>query len=90
MRAPRLGRQAQAILAALLEGQTVNPMDAMRLCGSWRLAARVGDLKENGWNVRSERISDGERTYAQYSIPADCQRIEDRQGWLFGDISEVE
>lgn len=83
---PRLGRQAQAILAAMLEGQTVSPMDAMRLCGSWRLAARVGDLKESGWNVVSERVSDNERTYAQYHIPPGCQRIEDAQMDLFGEV----
>ena len=87
---PRLGRQAQAILAAMLEGQTVSPMDAMRLCGSWRLAARIGELKQSGWNVRSERVSDAERTYAQYSIPADCPRIEDRQMDLFGEAEDHE
>ena len=81
----RLGKQSTAILAALLEGQTVSPMDAMRLCGSWRCAARIGELKQSGWNVRSERVSDGERTFAVYSIPLDCPRIEDRQGRLFDE-----
>ena len=90
MTAPRLGKQANAILAALLGGQTVTPMDALREFGSWRLAARVRDLKECGWNIVSERVSDNERTYAQYSIPADCPRIEDAQMDLFGDIPEVE
>ena len=65
-------------------------MDALREFGSWRLAARVQDLKENGWNVVSERVSDNERTYAQYHIPLGCPRIEDAQMDLFGDIPEVE
>ena len=86
MTAPRLGKQATAILAALLGGQTVTPMDALREFGSWRLAARVQDLKENGWNVVSERVSDNERTYAQYHIPPGCQRIEDAQMDLFGEV----
>ena len=87
MSTARLGRQARMILAAMLEGKAVTPMDALREFGSWRLAARVRDLKECGWNIVSERHSDGERIYAQYSIPADCPRIEDRQGRLFGEES---
>ena len=86
----RLGKQSTAILAALLEGQTVSPMDAMRLCGSWRLAARVKDLRLAGWNVVSERVSDGERTFAAYHIPLGCPRIEDRQGRLFGEVEDHE
>ena len=79
----RLGKQSTAILAALLEGQTVSPMDARRLCGSWRLAARVKDLRLAGWNVVSERVSDGERTFAAYHIPLGSPRIIDRQMDLF-------
>ena len=86
----RLGKQSAAILDALLEGKAVTPMDALTLCGSWRLAARVRDLRESGWNVLSERVSDGERTYAQYSIPADCPRIVDRQMDLFGEVEDHE
>lgn len=82
---PRLGRQAQAILAAMLEGQTVSPMDAMRLCGSWRLAARCHDLRACGWNVQSERVSDGERVFATYRIDPDNPRTEDGQQSLFDE-----
>lgn len=85
MSTPRLGRQAQAILAALLAGERITPMGALREFGSWRLAARVRDLKENGWNVVSERVSDNERTFAVYHIPLGCPRIEDNQCRLFGE-----
>ena len=90
MTAPKLGRQAQMILSALLAGERITPMDALREFGSWRLAARVRDLKECGWNIVSERVSDNERTYAQYSIPADCPRIVDRQMDLFGEVEDHE
>lgn len=90
MTAPKLGRQAQMILSALLAGERITPMDALREFGSWRLAARVRDLRESGWNVLSERVSDGERTYAQYHIPLGCPRIEDRQCRLFGEVADHE
>ena len=90
MTAPRLGRQATAILQALLSGEKLSPMDAMKLCGSWRLAARCHDLRLAGWNVKRELVSDGERVFAQYSIPADCPSIEDRQGRLFGEVEDHE
>ncbi len=83
----RLGRQAQMILAALLAGERITPMDALTLCGSWRLAARVKDLRLAGWNVVSERVSDGERTFAAYHVPLGCPRSEDRQGRLFDEES---
>lgn len=85
MTAPRLGKQATAILAALLAGERISPMDALREFGSWRLAARVRDLKESGWNVLSERVSDGERTYATYRIDPGNPRTEDGQQSLFDE-----
>lgn len=83
MTAPRLGRQATAILQAMLAGKQITPMDALTLCGSWRLAARVKDLRLAGWNVVSERVSDGERAFATYRIDPDNPRTEDRQMDLF-------
>ena len=85
MRTPRLGQQATEILQAMLEGRAVTPMDALREFHSWRLAARVRDLKENGWNVRSRRVNDGERTFAEYHIPLDNPRIVDAQLSMFGE-----
>ena len=84
MTAPKLGRQANAILAAMLAGETVDPMMAMRLCGSWRLAARVRELRENGWNILRELVTENGRVHAVYGIPLNAQRIEDNQCRLFG------
>ena len=81
---PRLGRQSQAILAAMLAGETVDPMMAIRLCGSWRLAARVRELRECGWNVTRELVTENGRVHASYWIPLSEPRIEDNQCRLFG------
>ena len=88
MTAPKLGRQAQMILSALLAGERITPMDALREFGSWRLAARVRDLRECGWNVQSTliRTEDGVR-FSQYWLDPSNPRTEDRQGRLFGEES---
>ena len=84
MTAPRLGKQANAILSAMLGGQTVTPMDALREFGSWRLAARIGELKQAGWNVRRGLVTENGRVHASYWIPLSEPRIEDNQCRLFG------
>jgi hypothetical protein len=90
MTTPRLGRQSREILARLLNGDRLTSRDAALEMSVWRLAARVKDLRLAGWNVVSERVSDNERTYAQYHIPLGRPRIEDRQGRLFGEVEDHE
>lgn len=85
MTAQKLGRQAQMILSAMLAGETVDPMMAMRLCGSWRCAARIGELKQSGWNVRRKLVTENGRVHALYWIPLNAQRIEDNQCRLFDE-----
>ena len=84
MTAPKLGRQSQMILSAMLAGETVDPMSALQLCGSWRLAARVRELRENGWNIRRGLVTENGRVRASYWIPLSEPRIEDNQCRLFG------
>lgn len=47
--------QALAILQQLKAGRTVTPLDALSLCGCFRLSARIFDLKEMGWPIECER-----------------------------------
>lgn len=61
--------QTQGILAYLKRGNTINPMVALRMFKSFRLAARIKELREWGYRIeRQMRISrDGSR-YAEYSL----------------------
>ena len=36
-----------------------------------RLAARVFNLREQGWPIHTDRINSGEKTYAEYSLNQD-------------------
>ncbi len=49
--------QNKIILAELNEGVRITQRDALILCGSSRLAARVHDLKEKGAKIVKETIT---------------------------------
>lgn len=61
--------QTSAILAELLEGATINPRQALRRHGCFRLAARIGEIRQMGYQVATEmtRARDGAR-FATYWI----------------------
>ena len=46
--------QVLALLRAHPEG--ITPLQAQREIGTMRLAARISDLRERGYDVRSERV----------------------------------
>ena len=45
--------QKADILAALKRGETLTAMDALTRFGCFRLAARICELKQEGWNIVS-------------------------------------
>ena len=48
--------QVDRLRAYLLSGRTINPLEAWKALGIYRLSARVFDLREQGDNVVSEFI----------------------------------
>lgn len=58
------------ILAALLAGETLTPLDALKKIGCFRLGARIWDLKRAGYeiDVKIIEVGDGKRV-AAYSMP---------------------
>ena len=51
----------------------ITPMDALKLCGCFRLSARIHDLKDEGHNIYSEmetkKYEDGtKKRYARYRL----------------------
>lgn len=57
------------ILAWLQEGNKITQMDALNLCGCFRLASRIYDLRERGYDIIKEMIilPNGKRV-AEYSL----------------------
>jgi len=48
--------QTQMILADLLAGKRITALDALRDYGCFRLGARIWDIKELGYDVKTEMI----------------------------------
>lgn len=51
-----ISSQANAILKHMQEGNGITPMDALNLCGCFRLSARIADLKRKGYPIVTEKV----------------------------------
>lgn len=56
------------ILRRLKEGHTVTPMDALKLFGCFRLAARIYELRMQGNDIETKHIAEGNKVYAAYKL----------------------
>lgn len=48
--------QTRAILAYMKAGNGITPMDALTLCGCFRLSARIAEIKKLGYAVKTENV----------------------------------
>ena len=62
--------QTAQIKAALLRGEKLTPMDALRRFGCFRLGARIWDLRnEHGMDIRTEQFrTESGKIVAAYSL----------------------
>ena len=61
--------QNKQIKAWLESGKSITPMDALNLFGSFRLGARIFDLKNDyGMNIKTEMVEVNGKRYAKYSL----------------------
>ena len=63
--------QSQQILAHLKAGNEITPMDALDLCGCFRLSARIADLRHDGWNISTKIITKNGKNFASYRLEDD-------------------
>jgi len=63
--------QSDMILTHLKEHKTINPLQALELCGSFRLSARIFDLKQDGHNIETIRKKVKKKTFAEYKLLGD-------------------
>ena len=61
--------QVKAILAYLQDGKTLTGLEALDRFGCSRLAARIGDIKDAGYSIRSEMVTlPGGKRVAEYRL----------------------
>lgn len=64
-----LQSQANAILHVCEDGNGITPMDALNLCGCFRLSARIADLKKRGYDIVTEKVKvEGGKYVARYHL----------------------
>jgi len=61
--------QNDLILAHLQSGQSLTPLDALRLVGSLRLSARINDLRMKGFNIQTKIVKHQGKRFACYYLP---------------------
>lgn len=60
--------QSQSILDYLKAGNSLTPLEALRLFGCMRLGARIWDLSKQGYKIKSELQKDNGKHFAKYSL----------------------
>lgn len=64
--------QKKQIKAYLLSGKRLTQLDALNLFGCFRLAARICELRNDGMNIKTERITiPSGKTVAAYYVPTE-------------------
>jgi hypothetical protein len=62
--------QKSVVRQHLLDGNSITPLEALRLCNSLRLSAIIFKLREEGLPIVTEKIQVSPRKrVAQYSLP---------------------
>ena len=60
--------QTDRILKFLQSGKRLTPLGALRNFGALRLGGRIFELREQGYNIITKRITRKGKSYAQYRL----------------------
>ena len=60
--------QAQKILSHLKRGWKITQSDAFHKYGCWRLASRINELRNAGFDIRTKMIEREGKKFAQYQL----------------------
>ncbi len=51
-----------------LKRKDITPIEALNLYGCFRLGARIHELRQKGYNIKTNLITEGRKTYASYVL----------------------
>jgi len=60
--------QTERIHRYLATGKKLNPLQALRKFGCFRLGARIWDIKHEGHNIVAERVTRNGKNFCQYYL----------------------
>ena len=68
-RIPDRGTVSYEILMALKQGHKLTPLNALQMFGCLSLSQRVGELKRDGWPIRTRLVEvNSRKKVAEYSL----------------------
>ena len=80
----KIESQNKQIKAWLESGKSLSPLDALKMFNSFRLGARIFDLKNDyGMNIKTEMIEVNGKRFARYSLEKEEDRILERTCDIF-------
>ena len=56
------------ILSELIEGRSLTPLEALGMFGCFRLAARISDLRDKGYPIKTEVVKKDNKHFARYFL----------------------
>ena len=60
--------QNREIIRYLTKGNKITPIEALNRFGCFRLSARILDLRKLGFDIKTEYVTKGKKTYTEYSL----------------------
>ena len=67
--------QKEAILRHLQSGRAITPLEALELYGCFRLGARIWELRDEGYEIKSENVKQGKKTFASYGLKSNKAHV---------------
>lgn len=68
-RVPERGTLLYEILMALKQGHKLTPLNALRMFNCLSLSQRIGDLKREGWPIKTQMVEvNSRKKVAEYSL----------------------
>lgn len=50
----------------------ITPLDALKLYGIFRLGARINDLRNEGYNIKTIMVEQNNKRFAKYVLEGKC------------------
>ena len=64
----RHSSQQSNIENALVRGESITPIEALKRFGIFRLSAIIFNLREKGYNINTKMAGNGNKRFAEYSL----------------------
>jgi len=70
--------QKDKVLAHLQENKKINPMEGLNLYGTFRIAAIIHTLRDEGYNIETKMINNGVKKnhFAEYHYKGDGKQMD--------------